>query len=102
MDCESGSDVDNGDEDNIPKSFFDNAIQLISSIRPLRLPTNYFLAANLLAQEYSHKMPFPLQTWCIESTAFHLLRHSAFKMSLNEAAAKFNLPDLIPSLCHFL
>jgi hypothetical protein len=64
---------------------------------------DYFQQAKRLLQQRKDSTPFPLRTFSIPSTAFHLTRDPAYKqMSLDDAAAKFSIPDLIPAVSYFL
>jgi hypothetical protein len=100
------SESDTEDDDNEPDARLDDDdhdnFASSSCFRPPRSQTNYFLVAQLLTQQQSATTPFPLRTWSTTSTAFHLTRRPTLKTSLNSAAAAYNLPDLVPSLTHFL
>ena len=99
-DSDFGLDLEDAIDDNPPSSLGDHIVSPCS--RQPRSRTNYFQVGELLAQQQSTTTPFPLRTWSIASTAFHLTRKPPLKMSLDDAATRFGLPDLIPSLSHFL
>ena len=64
---------------------------------------DYFQEAERLLQQRNDSTPFPLRTFSIPSTAFHLTRDPAYKqMSLDDAAIKFSIPDLILAVSYFL
>lgn len=102
----SDSDTDGDDEStrrvSTASSLLDR-IRTVSSIgKPYRPTANYFEEAARLSLEGGDSTPFPYRTFSIRSTAFHLNRDPAFpKMTVNDVAIKFNVPDLAPALFHF-
>ena len=74
----------------------------VSMFRRRREGKNYFQEAKLLVQQKSPPPPFPLRTFSVASTAFHLSRDPAFKrMTPEDVSLTFSMPDLVPALSHF-
>jgi hypothetical protein len=66
-------------------------------------PTNYFLAAQRLLEDPPSRTPRPLRTFSTLSTSFHLThRANKTRMTIDDAALKFNLPDLRPALADYV
>lgn len=64
---------------------------------------NYFEIADNLARGNVPKALLPYRTFCNPSTAFHLTRDATYrKLTIGEAATKFNLPDLHAALASYL
>lgn len=102
-DCES-------DDDNTCR--LTSTTSLLEQIDPVsslgsstRITANYFTVASKLCRSEDPKAPLPLRTFVdhTKNTAFHLNRHASFKMmSVDEAAALYQIADLRPALADFL
>ena len=75
-----------------------------SIARTRRIPTNYFEEAACLVQDHDSTTPLPFRTFTAGSrTAIHLNRQPFLRRTLvHEISRRFRIPDLIPSLAHFL
>lgn len=62
---------------------------------------NYFVTAKALSRGCIPSAPTPCRTFSTATTAFHLALKPSLRMSIDEAANKFNLPDLRPALCKY-
>ncbi len=111
------NELDSDDEDNIfpddinvPNQLRSSAtllgsIHTVSNIgRTRRIPTNYFEEAAHLVRDCDLNLPLPLRTFMAGSrTAIHLNREPFLRRtSIHEIASRFCIPDLAPSLAHFL
>jgi hypothetical protein len=66
-------------------------------------PPDLFTRAIQLAASISPSTPLPLRTFHSESTAFHLNRRPDLaRLTVDEVAVKFNLPDLRPALADYI
>ncbi|KAF8547550.1 hypothetical protein OG21DRAFT_1490136 [Imleria badia] len=98
---ESGRTEDGGDPDledkidggmNDDDANFELAEELWS---PHRKATNLFAVAQRLLEAPPGSIPSPLRVFVASSTAFHLNREPSIRhMSIDDAAQKFDLPDL--------
>jgi hypothetical protein len=82
-----------------------DSIRTVSNIgRTRRIPTNYFEEAACLIRDYDSNTPLPFRTFAAGSrTAIHLNREPFLRRTLVDVIAKrFCIPDLTPSLAHFL
>lgn len=82
-----------------------NSIRTVSNIgRTCRIPTNYFEEATCLVRDCDSNTPLPFRTFTAGfRTAIHLNREPFLRRtSIHEIASKFCIPDLVPSLAHFL
>jgi hypothetical protein len=79
-------------------------IQPVSTLSgPTRIVSNYFEEAESLQCGEDPHAPLPFRTFAGASAALHLTRDPSFKrMSVDDVAARFNLPDLRPSLADYL
>jgi hypothetical protein len=65
--------------------------------------TNYFEISGLLQRQESGSVPLPLRSFVVKHTALHLAYDPSIrKMTVDEAATKFALPDLRPAIADFL
>ena len=86
------SDATDGDEDNQS-----NVPRLDSSQQDL------FSHSVRLSANASPSTPLPLRTFCTETTAFQLnFRPSLLDITIDDAAIKFQLPDLRPALADYV
>jgi hypothetical protein len=96
------SDSDDDDIESTAGRFF---IPTIQPPRPARgsTPTNYFITAKKLLEDPPAWTPRPLRTFSTLSTAFHLThRANKTRMTIDDAALKFNLADLRPALADYV
>lgn len=100
--------VDDGDDGNGQKCANTTAsllreIEPVASLSGPRSARNHFKEANDLLQGKKPNAPLPFRTFATDSTAFHLARDPSFKrMTVDEAAEKFGLPDLRSSLAEYM
>jgi hypothetical protein len=68
------------------------------------MPTNYFEEAVCLVQDQDSNTPLPFRTFTAGSrTAIHLNREPFLRRkSIGDITSMFGIPDLTPSLAHFL
>ena len=66
--------------------------------------TNYFAIAAHLGKTKANTIPLPLRTFSVNNnTAIHLAYNlSIQRMTINDTAVKYGLPDLLPALANFL
>ena len=69
-----------------------------------RIATNYFEEAACLLQDCNSKTPLPFRTFTADSrAAIHVNREPFLRRtSIDKIASRFCIPDLAPSLAHFL
>lgn len=93
---EEGEDLD-GDEGTGEQDHF-NPTTFLS-----RPATNYFVLASRLRDKRPGTVPLPLRTFCVGTTAIHLgYDPSIQRISVDEAAERFALPDLRAALADYL
>lgn len=111
------NELDSDDEDiifpkgiNVPNQMRSSTTLLdsictVSNIgRTRRIATNYFQEAACLVRESNSNTPHPFRTFMAGSiTAIHVNREPYLRRtSIDEIASRFRIPDLAPSLAHFL
>lgn len=65
--------------------------------------TNYFEISRLLQRQELGSVPLPLRSFVVKHTALHLAYDPSIrKITVDEAACKFALPDLRPAIADFL
>jgi hypothetical protein len=95
-------DDDSGSERGIGDSRFIPTVQVASPTKT-SAPTNYFLQARKLLEDPPPWTPRPLRTFSTPSTGFHLThRANKTRMTIDEAAITFGLPDLRPALADYV
>ncbi|KAI5987639.1 hypothetical protein EDD15DRAFT_2371999 [Pisolithus albus] len=67
-----------------------------------RSPINYFTIADALVRGCIPNAPRPYRTFSTATTAFHLSTKPSLRLSVDEAAAVFNLPDLRAAISEYL
>ncbi|KAF8425727.1 hypothetical protein L210DRAFT_3421137 [Boletus edulis BED1] len=88
---------DDEDNDN------DNAAQPFGPSNLARPSTNYFTISARLSAKQAGTIPSPLRSFVVGSTAVNLsYAPSLRRISVDEAAQRFGLPDLRPALADFL
>ena len=110
-------DLDTDNEDNIlpedinvpnqirPSANLLDSIHTVADIgRTRRIPTNYFKEAACLVRDYNSNTPLPFRTFMAGSrTAIHLNHEPLLRRtSIEKITSTFRIPDLAPSLAHFL
>ena len=71
-------------------------------VRLSRVSVNYFAIANALTTGSIPSTLTPPRTFSTATTAFHLANKSSNRMTVDEAAVLFGLPDLRPAIYEFL
>lgn len=72
-------------------------------LAPTSLPPDFFLQAIQLAKGVSPSTPLPLQTFCMDSTRFHLnWLPNLPSLTVDEVTIKFKLPDLWAALSNYV
>lgn len=86
----------------------DRTSNLLSTIEPtvavagpLRQQMDYFAHAERLATDTRPDLPFPPRTSVAGQTALHLTRDASYKLSVDEASTRFDLPDLPTALAAY-
>jgi hypothetical protein len=116
----TNDDDDNDDDDDNPTAspepprddfqIVDTTHALLSAITPTmqltgttRVISDYFMLATMLLQGSYPRAPLPLQTFVGAKMAIHLSCDPSFsRMSVNETAEKFKLPDLRGALVNYI
>ncbi|KIJ63917.1 hypothetical protein HYDPIDRAFT_29265 [Hydnomerulius pinastri MD-312] len=75
---------------------------LIEHMSTTHLIVNYFAIADTLSHGSIPNALKPYRTLLTTSTAFHLATKPSLRLSVDEAANTFNLPDLCPAIWEFL
>lgn len=76
---------------------------LTSTTSLARPPTNYFAVSARLLTKDPASIPYPLRTFQVGTTAINLSYDPAIRrISVDEAAQRFALPDLRPALADYL
>ncbi|KAI5994395.1 hypothetical protein EDD15DRAFT_2165927 [Pisolithus albus] len=65
---------------------------------PIRKIVDYFKIADALANGISHNAPHPARTFASSTTAIHLATKPHRRMTVDEAATLFDLPDLLSAI----
>lgn len=95
----TNEDEANDPEGEDPNDYVDDDHSASTGARPVH---NYFRDANDLLQGRKPNAPEPYRTFATASTAFSLRRDPQYtKLTVEQVAAKFNLPDLIPALLEY-
>ncbi|KAF8550600.1 hypothetical protein OG21DRAFT_1525023 [Imleria badia] len=90
-DADADDEIDDGMDDN------DNLAGELWSESPHRQTTNLFAVAQRLLEAAPGAIPRPLRVFVSSSTTFHLNREPSIRrVSIDDAAQKFNIPDLSP------
>jgi hypothetical protein len=98
---DESNDSDDSDSPTKLSRFFVPTAQVLQS--HVTTSTNYFIEAQNLLINPPPWTLHPLRTFSTLSTAFHLLhRASKTKISVDEAALRFDLPDLRPALADYV
>jgi hypothetical protein len=82
-----------------------DSLHTVSNIgRTRRIATNYFEEAAHLVRDCNSNTPLPFRTFMAGSrTVIHINREPYLRRtSIEEIASMFHIPDLVPSLAHFL
>ena len=98
--CHDGDsdDADTDVDDDIPVEFVSTTQHGYS--RPI---TNYFMIAQVLQHRPMGSVPLPLRLFVVGRTAFHLAYEPSIRrITIDDVAVKFGLPDLRPALADFL
>lgn len=90
--------VDQDDEEHEPAS---DDLSLSEYHSPTRIVVNYFAISAALSQGRFPKAPRPHRTFSTTTTAFHIGTKPSLRLTIDEAATMFGLPDLLPELCRF-
>ncbi|KAG6372398.1 hypothetical protein JVT61DRAFT_7870 [Boletus reticuloceps] len=81
--------------DDVTNNDYENLAGELWSESPHRKPTNLFAGAERLLEAIPGTIPTPVRVFVAGSTAFHLNYHPSFRrISIDDAALKFALPDL--------
>lgn len=90
---------DDEDHDHEPD---DDKVNSILYHTPTRKVVDYFGIADMLINDISNQMPRPRRTFASRTTAIHLAVKPHQRMSIDEAATAFDLPDLRPAILGYL
>lgn len=80
----------------------DGALSLHEHMNVSRSSANYFATADSIARGFIPRAPKPHRTFGTSTTAFHIADKPSFRMTVDEAAALFGIPDLRPAIWEFL
>lgn len=100
-DEEEGCDADDDEEE----ATVEDVLAHTSSSQPLRTFKDYFEEARLLEAGWKLNAPLPYRTFVtpLSCSAIHLSRDPTFKqMTVDDAAALFQIPDLRPAIADYL
>ena len=93
--------VDEGfiEEDHEPDA---EKVSISKYITPMRPIVDYFSTSSTLLEGSDPAALQPFRTFATSTTAFHIATKPSSRLSLAEAAAKYDLPNLIPAISAFL
>ncbi|KAH7906142.1 hypothetical protein BJ138DRAFT_1016684 [Hygrophoropsis aurantiaca] len=103
LDDETLDDVNNdNDSDEDEHEPDEESNRIANYISPTRKIVNYFQIAEALQAGDVPNAPCPFRTFATSTTAIHLAAKPSLRMTVDEAAAAFELPDLRPAIADFL
>lgn len=95
--------ADDADEDDDSEDHEPDAEKraLAEYANPMRRNVNYFSLSTALLQGSHPSAPKPFRTFSTTTTAFHLAAKPSLRLTLREAALKYQLPDLASAVTTF-